>query len=162
MRRTYLTGLASDLITRAGHPGITGVKPWHGPSGDPWVTGLWIDLTGGAGLGVQVVASSPPTGGHSAGPEQYDPATGPTGSLPAVPTPPPTGARAVADWLAEMLGACGHEEIASVTRRDISGRSYVSIGLTDQSSISCQFASATGPGGRRLTDYEPAQWGQLA
>lgn len=157
----YLAGMLTDLIPRTAHTDVAKVEPWHGLKGDAHVRGLLVSFSDGSAFGLQVVMAAS-AGGKMRGPADYDPAAGPGADVTAVGGGSPTQAVGFADYLAELVRAAGHPEVAKVTPTRSATQQTVTVELADGNRLVILFPRAVGSGGRSLPDWNVTLWGAMA
>jgi hypothetical protein len=156
LKHGYLAGMLVDLLNRSGRADIKGTELWPGPTGGEHERGLMVQFRDGASLGLKVVSSSP-VGGHPAGADDYTPADRPACDLSAV-VAGGTGAAAFCAYLAGLLAACQHPDIARV---EVNPAGRPSVLVVDGGGFHLHVlpARATAAGGRRLPDWDVPRWG---
>lgn len=152
MKNSYFEAMLKDLVEQSGHPGVNKVEPFTGFEFTHAAAGLTFEFVDGAAMHVKMVSTSPPSGGHSAGPDSYEPGTVTASS--AVPDGGwPTKVRGYAQWLKTLTAAAGHDEITGVEvreRRAAAGyRVSLVVNLSDGAQIFGLWVRAQGPGGKR-------------
>lgn len=155
MKRTYLAGMLAYLIDRSAHSGIASVVPWQGPNPTPTQTGMHLTFTNGAELFIKVIGTSGPGGGHSDGPDRFDPAHAP-GDVAGIGGDGPYRAAVFLGFVCDLLEACRHAEVGDVRRPRPDGQVSATITLPAGHKAHLIVVRAVGPGGKpvRVPDYE--------
>lgn len=159
MKHSYLAGMLVDLATRAGSGAVAGADRWAGPAGGEHEHGLMVQFRDGSALGFKIVAASP-VGGHPGGPDEYQPADLPAVDVSAA-QPSGPGAKATVAWLGWLVESAGHPGVARV---EVAAQGGLSLLLVDDAGYQLHVlpVRAVGPGGRKLPDWQPADWGGMA